>query len=556
MSKILISLALSMACLSPFAQAVAFDVRKFGATVNDGTDDRAAIQAAIDAACVEVAAGTLDVSIYFAPGVFDLFKGPEPAPDEPWVILSLGCGGFTMLSDPVSEPGGQSTLRVADGQGAYEALLGAPSFAQRIDGFTIRDLTFNGNGTNNPILAGDDEFDDLLREKRHALRVYAGDDVVIEMSRFTDWRTVNVLTLNGVDVANATILGNRFDLLGQTPATGPDWDHSTIYTDCDGALIEDNVIIGRAPGNFGIRAGIETHGPDQTVSKNLIFSMTTGINATGVSVLGSDGLLIESNRIVLAADGIRLWAFEVAGNVPGEPVLRNAVIRDNRIEMHTTAWRTTQDAFDQPNRGISLVGDSDGVIENLTIENNTIVFDDYRDTRVYDRGSAGIRLVPDIVTDLPIDGLTISDNTIQDALATAIEVGSTLPDGAIIQNNRIINAGLGSGGTVPALNKSALSIFGEYTDVDVLDTCIIDDEPSGPRLAQAFLLQATSLGGNRLLDTDIELAGGSLTTILTIEPLGAPWLVGFAGSSCPSLFSDGFEIGDFSNWSSATLPGG
>ncbi|MEO1368868.1 MAG: hypothetical protein AAFX50_16960, partial [Acidobacteriota bacterium] len=295
------------------------------------------------------------------------------------------------------------------------------------------------------------------------------------------------------------------------------------------------------------------HGPRQVVFKNRIDDFAGGINATGVSVLGSDSVQIAANRIAGVADGIRIWAFEVAGNPPGEPVLRDASIRDNRIEIAVDPWRITQDAFEQPNRGISLVGASDGVIENLEIVDNTVIFGDFGGApRTYDRGSAGIRLVPDLVPDLPIRGLTVSGNTLVNALAKGVDVGVALPEGASMVGNTLIDAGVGPA-TLTIFDRSAFEFFGTYGDVDVLDTCVIDTDPSGPRLAQTLLLRPTSTGGSRILGTAHDLAGGALDFLTTIGQTGSPWLIQTPTSVCPRLFADGFELGDTSAWT-ATVP--
>ncbi|MEO1083597.1 MAG: hypothetical protein AAFY88_05095, partial [Acidobacteriota bacterium] len=191
--------------------------------------------------------------------------------------------------------------------------------------------------------------------------------------------------------------------------------------------------------------------------------------------------------------------------------------------------------------------------ENLEISGNTIIFGDFGNApRDYDRGSAGIRLVPDLVPGLPIRGLTVNGNTLVNALAKGIDVGVALPDGASFIGNTILDAGVGPP-SLTIFERSAFEFFGDYGDVDVLDTCVIDTDPAGPRLAQTLLLRPTSTGGSRILDTAHELAGGSLTFLTTIGAIGSPWLIQTPTSICPRLFADGFELGDTSTWT-ATVP--
>ncbi|MEM8964102.1 MAG: right-handed parallel beta-helix repeat-containing protein [Acidobacteriota bacterium] len=526
------------------------DVIQFGAVANDGLDDRVAIQAAVDAACVDVAAGTPDVTVVFPAGVYDVEKGPEPAPSLPWVIVELPCGGFTLAGAPNGDtPGGLSTIRVADNQGEYESVFGSPTFAQSVDGLRFVDLTLDGNGANNRITTGDAAFDDVLRNRRYGIRVYAGSDIHVERSRFTDWHTVNVIVLNGVDVANVTVTDSRFDTIGDASPIGPDWDHSSIYTDSDGAILTDNVFTSVGVGAFGVRTAIETHGPNQIVRGNRIEAFTTGMNATGVSVLGSDLQIVEDNDFLDVADGIRIWAFEVPGNPPGEPVLRDLAIRRNTITLNVDGWRITQDPFEQSPRGIELIGDSDGVIENLVIDDNTIGFINFgAQPRDYDRWSAGIRLVPDIVTDLPIRGLTIQGNTITNALATAIVIGSPLPNGALLQNNRILDAGAGQP-SIPDGLRSGILFFGDYRNVEIRENCVL--ATTTPTIAQAIYLFGDSGTGNRILRSDVENQSGSSIDYVRIEdPLGLPWQIDPPRDRCTTLlFRDGFESTDTSAWS-------
>ncbi|MEM1180630.1 MAG: right-handed parallel beta-helix repeat-containing protein [Acidobacteriota bacterium] len=547
----LVSVPLLAFFLTPTVTGAAtFTITDFGAVAGDGIDDRAAIQATLDAACSAVSGGDTDVEVVVPAGVFDLEKGPEPGSTEPWVILPLDCGGFTLRGEPhpTGDAGGLSTLRLADSQGSFESILATPDFNEPLDNFILRDLTLDGNGANNPIIGGDDALADLLRDRRHALRTYLGSGVHVESARFTGWRTSNVLFFAGSAVANISVKDSRFDAVGQPPGVGLDWNHITIYALSDGALIDGNTFESLGPGTFGARAAVQIQGSDQTVRGNRVQDFTTGVNLAAATSIGLDGAEVESNQFLGVADGVRLRASVSTGVPNGTVLLENAAIRSNRIEIAVDAWRGTQDPDEQANRGVSLVETSTGGLANLEITGNSITFTDFGAApRNYDRDSAGVRLVAEAVPDLPIQGLTISGNTIRNALAKGIHIAAALTAGALIEANRIVDAGVGPA-SLTIFERSAFEFEGSYGDVDVLDTCIVDADPAGPRLAQTLLLRPTSNSGNRILGTAIELAGGSLPFLVTVGLTGSPWTIQPPTSPCPGLFADGFEFGDTSAW--------
>lgn len=502
--------ALLAAAQAPWAAAAqSVDVTAFGAVPDDGLDDRAALVAALDAAC---AGGGGEV--VFPPGTYDLAVPTNVPSGQPVVILPVGCGDLVLRG----EPDGSSRLRVMDGQLPWESLLGSPGFGDDVSGLTLRHLHFDGNGTNNPV-DGDDSVDDLFTERRHALRVYAGRRIVVEDCWFSDWRNVNVITLNGVDVGEVRVARCSFDRIGGAPVGAADWDHSTIYTDCDGALIEDCVFASLdGPGTFGVRAAIELHGPRQIARRNVIDGFTAGLNVTGISVLGSDLLLVEDNRVLNCSDGIRVWTRDLV-NDPDGPSLERTLLRRNTITVDVDGWRVATDPFGQASTGISLEGGSDGALERVVVANNSIAFQPQTTERAWDRDSHGIAFSSFAAPDLAIDTLVLRDNTLERVPATALFLDATLTN-VVVRGNTVIDAGSGPV-TVPDGLRSFALVAGSYRDVVFARNAIIDRDA---RLGQAFQLFGDSLANNAISRTTITRSS-PIVFVEAAPGLGAPWSV-------------------------------
>ncbi|MEM9378581.1 MAG: glycosyl hydrolase family 28-related protein [Planctomycetota bacterium] len=496
----------------------------FGAVPDDGLDDSVAIQSTLDAACSQ------GLGVLFPAGTYDIGTDnlASVLPGDPLVLLRLPCEGLRLRGEGAS----RSVLRVMDGVGAYESVLAAPRFADSVSGLILEDLAMDGNSAENPV-TGDADLDDILRERRHALRVYVGQRISVRRCRFTAWRNVNVLTFNGVDVADVAVVGCEFDGIGAPPPPAPgtvgDWDHSSIYTDCDGAWLVDNRFESvDGPGTFGVRAAIETHGPRQFVLGNEVVAFTSGMNATGISVLGSAGQWIARNRFLDVSDGIRIWSWTVPGGPPGE-TLSGLSITGNCIRIDADGWRGTQDPFGQAPKGISLEGRSDGGLRDVVIEANDIRFLPAATARAWDRDAFGIELFAEAFPTAPASDVRIERNRIRGALSSGIYVGGTL-ERWTVRANRIEGAGAGAG--VPAGLRSAFVVFGSYAQMGFRENCV---EDRASRLAQVYYLFDDNRGRCLIQDDGwIRAASSSAPYVRSDATLSARWTVGAPAPDCPS----------------------
>lgn len=124
---------LVVAAGAAFADEVS--VKDFGAKGDGKTDDRKAIQAAVDA--VNKAGGGI---VNFPEGIY-LVTAPNKGTWEPQVRL---CNHMKLQGVGMHK----SIIKVADNQGAYDALL----VGQGLHDFSMLDLGIDANGSTNPVI--------------------------------------------------------------------------------------------------------------------------------------------------------------------------------------------------------------------------------------------------------------------------------------------------------------------------------------------------------------------------------------------------------------------
>jgi Pectate lyase superfamily protein len=412
-------------------------VTKFGAVPNDGKDDTAAIQAAIDA--VAKTGG----SVLFPPGIYNIsiqrqLKQPQ--------ALKLRSGIKLAASTTKG-----ATLKLADRQGNYESIMGTEEMGTPLTDFAIQGLTIDSNGQNNPVLApegpGGKVSADFGDEKnflpRTAFRAYIGKRISIDRTRFTNQNAVWSVVVNGTldRMTDAAITNCRFDNVG---GNAVDFDHSSIYTQGSRMLVEKNTFSSRfGPGTKGARTAIEIHGNDQIVRGNTIKGFTVGINVTGAGTPVSQRQLYENNLIDGANAGLMLWFNIHKGNSASQPAMQHIVIRRNTVNISSDKWVEPGIVSDSgPSAGIMLDPNSNAPLQDITIADNRINFVNAKPINfAHDRFSSGITLWKYTHPNTPIDRLTISGNRITNAPGAGIWSNAALggAGNSKIENNTIVN---------------------------------------------------------------------------------------------------------------------
>jgi Pectate lyase superfamily protein len=460
-----------------------FDVTTYGAVPNDGVDDTAAIQRAIDDA-----AGRGGGSVVFANGRYDV--SIQPASDErPQPQALLARSKVRLIGADASRG---AVLRLADAQGQFETLIGTARYADELTDFEIDGLTFDANGSGNPVLRPDgsdpccanspDFGSGSALTPRFVLRVYVGQRVRVANTTFVDHAGVNTITFNGTDVFDVQVVNSKFERIGSDAA---DFDHSSIYTNATrAAVIGCDFSTRSGAGTRGARAAIEAHGIDQTVQDNLISGFTYGINAVAdVGPLAGLRQLYRNNQLSEVASGIVLWPLRGPRDAAARS-LADVEITGNRIGLNLDDWRNATALTYPPTSGAGIALEpsaSDAPIDRLVIRGNTVVFTKASGagTSYFEQRSAGITL--DLPRDLdpPVRGLIIANNRIENPLGPGMFVGVPVePAGepfggsnggitSVIESNTIVNPARGNELRYQAAKPFRAGIYLEGTSRNV-----------------------------------------------------------------------------------------
>lgn len=405
-------------------------VAEFGATPDDGVDDTAAIQAALDA--VNAAGGG---TLVFPPGQYD-------------VRINTTLRRALTLHPRIrmlGRPAGQATIRLADNQPIYETIMATASFPTRLDDAIFEGLVFDANGLNNPVRNPDETNGDLelrgVTSFRYVLRSFAGSRVRVTNCTFTNNDNGNTLSFNGDAISDISIDSNRFVNVGGALV---DHDHSSVYAYGPRIRIANNEFRSRfGAGTLGARTAIETHTDDQEVVGNTVHGYLQGANAVS-RVAAPVRQLYRDNTFTAMAVGINIWP--VAPTVFAGPAFAALVIQNNTINLDPdTWWRSPAMVVNAP-AGIHFEAQlANARITQLHIIDNRITFDSYAGRRPEaDRFSAGIEL-RGVDGRLAIDVLTLSRNTVTNSIGPGILslaiVGSG--DASVMADNTLIDTGRG-----------------------------------------------------------------------------------------------------------------
>ena len=327
------------------------DVHAFGAVGDGVTDDRPAIQTALDTA------SELGVTVLFPAGRYLLGSATSP-------------GDRILRTHPKQHLQGAgalaSTLLVGDAIGDYVAVIGAADDRVRIGDWSMRAM-----GIDQRASAGS-----ALKVRAQATRprmgVRLGDHTPGGHVRILDCSFVDSDSVNVVYVfaENVTVARNVFSAIGGRVGTRSH-DHSTVYVTVPRAggaqVITGNRFAGvRSSG--GARTAIETHGGRQTVSGNIIADYVRGMNITSTS--GAEVPLVQAqdNRIDRVAIGIQLWA---GGSVRAHQLGEVEVLR-NTITLDGPAWQSL--GLKLPTSGVLVTPSNTAPVRGLQVSGNRVTY--------------------------------------------------------------------------------------------------------------------------------------------------------------------------------------
>jgi hypothetical protein len=399
------------------------EVAAFGAVPDDGQDDTAAIQRAIDDVTDDGGG-----SVLFASGVYDLSMRGTAVRERFAIFLRPK---LRLAPLPEAAP----VLRLANNQGNFKAMFVNPPTRDdqefpdgAADDVVFEGLAFDANSANNPVLAEADFRADGEQTPRFVIQYYVGARLLVAGCTFRNHLGANTISANGEDVSDVTIRDNRFLAIGGNPV---DFDHSTIYTNNRRTVIANNRFESRdGEGTNGVRTAIEIHGDDQSVTDNTVVGFTNGINVTGDgtgSIRNAERHLVAGNQFLDAYNGVLIWSFYDDRRDRGQPALSDAAIRDNTIVIAMDPWlngsQLDQSAFA---KGIGFeLGEAREVVNDLEISGNTIRFTQFAGA-ASDPDFAGQGIGISLLKGRAVDrresvvGLLVAGNTIESPLSVGI----------------------------------------------------------------------------------------------------------------------------------------
>lgn len=274
-----------------------FNVKAFGARGDGTTNDRAAIQACIDAA----GAGS---TVYFPPGTYMVSVHTS------FSCLHIPYPRMTLLG---AQGHDSSVIKLVNAAGDYYAVItdqpiaGAITSTTDVSGFRMLYLTLDQNASNNPIsdVGPSGPLYGGVRP-RLGVRVYRGSDGLIEDCHFTNFDNINTIILSGgpeltgSNINHWTIRQCKFDGIG----AGTAHDHSTIYYHGDDIKVLNCTFVGAGPAAI---CAIELHGNSQLVDGNRVENMYCMTNITGAANESKNQRIINNIGIRMGT-GIQLWA--------------------------------------------------------------------------------------------------------------------------------------------------------------------------------------------------------------------------------------------------------
>ena len=443
----------------PLLGQTTLNVKTFGGAAGNGqADDTQAIQQTIDAVS-EAGGGT----VFFPEGTYRV--SPVAAPGFRQTV----CLRIPSDIEMKGESKAKAIIKVMDSVIHYDGIIGPfPSFA-RIENFTLRDMTLDGNGTNNPVTQ------EILNQgtSHTMLRIFLADNLLVDNCRFTDHKGIWIITFNGL-IDGATVRNCTFEQIGDKSV---DWDHSTIYTNGQNFRIYNNTFSTRfGAGTFGARAAIETHGKNQWVANNRIDGFVNGMNITGYSTLTeSKNQVVVNNVMTNVLIGIRLWAGSFGDSLQEITPngLEDVLLMNNTITVNVRDW--TELSFFNGGSGISFERDNDRKTENLFVYQNQISFLNTLPLEIGSaRQSVGILAGSQVLDpSVPINNWYISTNTIRNSLGPGISLESVV-NGASVVNNTIINPGNNQGDLFNAF-RSGFFLSNTLNQVRINDNRITDN---------------------------------------------------------------------------------
>lgn len=433
-----------------------YNVKDYGAVGNGVADDTSAINNAITAAAPSK--GT----VYFPSGTYIVgtFTGTGVTHRAITALPGVTLRGASRES---------TSIKIPNGKGDYFTIIAAASASTNIDGFTLRDLTFDHNIQNNAVANSSTMVSGL--NYRAALVAYVGSRVVVDSCRFTNLDCVWQVTAYGND---NVITNNLFDGFGVSQGFH---DSSTIYTYGQRTQVANNNFSGTT-GQYGSFCAIETHGGGLNVSENVINGFFNGMNITGIAP-STIGVSVTQNIITDCSTGVTMWS-NAPANTSGWG-LEDVTISDNVIRVDYDAWVGVANTH----AGVMLDLTSNLGVRGIKISDNLIRFKSFSSVPTsQDFRNAGIGFYrATSPTGLTDENIEITGNQITGPPGPGIYLQ---PKAAVkmltVAENRIVNPATGGGAAFDSSYRTGIKISqsqDSFNGLYLRDNVVVDNRATG-----------------------------------------------------------------------------
>jgi hypothetical protein len=388
---------------------------------------------------------------------------------------------------------GPGVIKVANAAGSYDEVLwgGGPTTC---NGCSFSGITIDSNISNNPISSASD----IIAHPRIELSL-TGSAITVNGITVQNSSAANSVLIIGQGTRTNSVLNCNFNNMGDDPSHILH-DTSTIYSfnSSGSTAITSNNLQAASFGAVAAMTGIETHGPQSTVSNNTVYGYATGANITGIDTVNDGSITVSGNTFTTGAACIDLWSYPYQNHTSGYGI-NGAAVTGNACVIHQNSYSGAAIVG-----GIILDPGSTLPVANILIGGNSVVFDLETKYRPGDTSSNGIGFAESDTS----TNIQIVNNIIRNAPVAGIRWTGVWSD-LVISGNTITDAGTSLDSSVNGAYKKPIFLYAVTgsTNGMVSANNIVDDLATS-RMTDAMTLYCGAVApGIQLLDNTVSLTG-------------------------------------------------